>query len=107
MTNNILPTLSTPNSASDIYGKIMQAPAVLMGIILVWIAAIVLGVYFIRRGAHEKKTWKIILGVILTGLVGMIYYINLCEKIKSKESKKQMDEIFKKLEELKSKKEDK
>ncbi len=68
-------------------------PTLLLIILVVLVIFLIVGYRLIRIGAKSKKTWMVIVGVILTGLIGLVYYLNLREKIKEEESKKQFNEL--------------
>ena len=62
-------------------------------IILVAVLFLWMGYRLIRSGARSKKTWKVILGVLLTGFIGYVYYANLREKIKDEQRKKEFEQL--------------
>ena len=62
-------------------------------IILVVVFCWWMGYRLIRSGARSKKTWKVILGVFLTGFIGYAYYANLRDQIKDEQRKKEFEQL--------------
>ena len=78
-------------------------PIFFLVMIVIWVILLFIGYRLIRSGAKTRKTWKVILGVIFTGLIGLVYYLVLRERIKDQENKERFEVLKTKLSEKKEK----
>ncbi len=72
------------NSSDSIDLSLLLFIFYLIFIFVVWVVFLILGIYLIRSGVDRDSTLKIIFGVILTGLIGVIYYFILLNRKNNK-----------------------
>lgn len=89
------------NSTNNPFGLSLT---LMLAFVIIWLITFLIGFYLIRHGTKQGKTWKIILGVIFTGLIGLVYYLILRERIKAKEAKEAVTKSAEKISDLKKEK---